>query len=101
MSRQGIGTLPPLHVDLPISRSCARAATPAREHCPDTRCRLPATRAVRRARPVEASVGSGAPARARRYGREYPHVAAAERPFILQSSDKQVRTFHTPASTTE
>ena len=31
MSRQGIVTLPPLRVDLAISRSCARAATPARE----------------------------------------------------------------------
>jgi membrane-associated phospholipid phosphatase len=31
MSRQGIVTLPPLNVDLAISRSCARAATPARE----------------------------------------------------------------------
>lgn len=31
MSRQGIVTFPPLRVDLAISRSCARAATPARE----------------------------------------------------------------------
>ena len=31
MSRQGIVTLPPLRVDVAISRSCARAATPARE----------------------------------------------------------------------
>jgi hypothetical protein len=31
VSRQGIVTLPPLRVDLAISRSCARAATPARE----------------------------------------------------------------------
>ena len=31
MSGQGIVTLPPLGVDLAISRRCARAATPARE----------------------------------------------------------------------
>jgi hypothetical protein len=31
MSRHGIITLPPSRVDLAISRSCARAATPARE----------------------------------------------------------------------
>ncbi len=31
MPRQGIITLPPLRVDLAISRSCARSATPARE----------------------------------------------------------------------
>jgi membrane-associated phospholipid phosphatase len=31
MSRQGIVTLPPLRVDLAISRSCERAATPSRE----------------------------------------------------------------------
>jgi hypothetical protein len=31
MSRQGIVALAPLRVDLAISRSCARVATPARE----------------------------------------------------------------------
>ena len=43
MSRQGIVTLPPLRVDLAISRSCARAATPLGNAV----CRVPVNRLQR------------------------------------------------------